>query len=210
MQYYFTLFLFIPLISLAQNRLAKQLDSITTSEEATTFLKTHKPEEGKLYTFNKEKHKTRLANELFKLSKGGKKVIKTKFKKTYYKIIDKTEVDYCKFNIIVIDAKNTSNPAAKVIRNKVLSQYYEGYKFKDLAKHHSSGPTAKMGGDTGWIKIGDISDTFDEHAFNDNRSTNDVFTVDDVENNKYYIVMKTQDKKPIEEITVLKFTEDLD
>jgi len=209
MKYYFTLFLFIPLLSLSQNNLEKKLDSITSSEDAAIFLKTHKPDEGKLYTFNKEKHKTRLANELFKLSIGGKKVIKTRFKKTYYKIIDKTKVDYCKFNIIVIDAKNNSNFAAKVIRNKVLSQYNEGYKFKDLAKHHSSGSTAKMGGDTGWIKIGDMSETFDELAFNENHNINDVFTIDDPENKKYYIVMKTEEKKPIEEITVLKFTEDI-
>ena len=186
----------------------KQLDSITTFEEASLFLKTHKPDEGKLYTFNKEKHKTRLANELFKLKIGGKKIINTDFKKTYYKIIDKTEVDHCKFNIIVLDGKDTSNPAAKVIRDKVLSQYNEGYRFKDLAKHHSSGPTSKMGGDTGWIKIGDISESFDEKAFNQSHEINEVFTIDDDENNKYYIVMKTQEKKPIEEITVLKFTED--
>ena len=209
MKYYFALFLFIPLLSLSQVNLEKKLDSIASSEDAASFLKTYKPDEGKLYTFNKENHKTKLANALFKLSIGRKKVIKTRFKKTYYKIIDKTKVDYCKFNIIVIDAQKKSNVAAKVIRNKVLSQYNEGYKFKDLAKHHSSGPNAKIGGDTGWIKIGEMSETFDELAFNENHNINDVFTIDDPVNKKYYVVMKTEEKKPIEEITVLKFTEDI-
>ena len=210
MKFLLPLLLFIPLFCFAQNTLEKQLDSIVTPEDAATFLKTHKPEEGKLYTFNKEKHKTKLADELFKLSKGGKKVFKTDFKKTYYKVIDKAEIDYCKFNIIVLDATKTSDQSAKVIRAKVLSQYNEGYRFKDLAKHHSSGPTSKMGGDTGWIKLGEISATFDEHAFNQNHAINDVFTIDDLENKKYYIVIKTEDKTPIEEITVLKFTEDID
>ena len=204
-----TLLLFIPLFCFTQSTLEKQLDSISTSEDAVAFLKTHKSEEGKLYTFNKEKHKTRLANDLFKLSKGRKKVIKTKLKKTYYKIIDKSKVDHCKFNIIVLDGEKTSNQSAKVIRNKVLSKYNEGYKFKDLAKNHSSGPTAKMEGDTGWIKLGEISEIFDEQAFIQTRAINDVFTIDDIENKKYYIVMKTQNKTPIEEITVLKLSEDL-
>lgn len=209
MKFLLTLLLFSPLICFTQNPIQKQLDSISTPEDAAKFLKTYKSEEGKVYIFNKEKHKTRLANELFKLSKGSKKVYKTDFKKTYYKIIDKAEVDYYKFNIIVLDGNITSDHSAKVIRDKVLSQYNEGYRFKDLAKHHSSGPTAKMGGDTGWIKLGDISDTFDEHAFNQNHTINEVFTIDDVENKKYYIVMKTQDKALIEEITVIKLTEDL-
>jgi len=41
MKYYFTLFLFIPLLSLSQNNLEKKLDSITSSEDAAIFLKTH-------------------------------------------------------------------------------------------------------------------------------------------------------------------------
>lgn len=209
MKYYFTLLLFIPLFCFSQNTLEKKLDSISTSEDAVSFLKTNRPEEGKLYTYNKKKHKTKLADELFKLSKGGKKVIKTDFKKTFYKVINKTEVDYYKFNIIVLDGNKTSSFSAKVLRDKVLSQYNEGYRFKDLAKHHSSGPTAKMGGDTGWIKIGDISEAFDDKAFNESLAINDVFTIDDVKNKKYYIVMKTENKTLIEEITVLKFTEEI-
>ncbi|WP_400079106.1 peptidylprolyl isomerase [Winogradskyella sp. R77965] len=209
MKYLLTLLLFIPFFGYTQSSLAKQLDSITTKKDADTFLKTHNPEDGKVYTYNKEKHKTKIANSLFKLSKGGKKVIKNKYKKTYYKIIDKSKVDHCKFNVIVIDGEKTSNQSAKVIRDKVLSQYNEGYKFEDLAKQHSSGSTVKTEGDTGWIKLGDISATFDMQAFHQNRDIGDVFTVDDSQNKKYYIVVKTKDKTPIEEITVLKFTEDL-
>lgn len=209
MKFLLTLLIFIPVFCFAQNTLEKQLDSISTSEAATTFLKTNNPNEGKLYTYNKEKHKTKLADELFKLSKGSKKIIRSNYKKTFYKVIDKAEVDYYKFNIIIFDGNKISNFSAKVIRDKVLSQYNEGYKFKDLAKHHSSGPTAKMGGDTGWIKLGDISEAFDKKAFKESHAINDVFTIDDVKNKKYYIVMKTQDKTIIEEITVLKFTEEI-
>lgn len=93
------------------------------------------------------------------------------------------------------------------MRNKVLSEYKQGYQFNDLARHHSDGRTAKTGGDTGWIKPSEISEAFDKIAFNQKHAVNDVFTVDDEDNKKYYIVMKTKDKTPIQEITVLKFTE---
>ncbi|MUU77264.1 peptidylprolyl isomerase [Winogradskyella endarachnes] len=210
MKYLLSIFLLIPIISFSQDSLEQQLDSISSSEEATTFLKEKKPKNGKLFTFNKAKHKTRLANDLFNLAKGGKKVIKTDFKKTYYKVIDKSEVMYSKFNIIVFNASKTSIEDVIEQRNKVLAKYNEGYRFKDLAKHYSFGPTAKMGGDTGWIKAGDMSKAFDSVAFEEKHPLNEVFTVDDTENNMYYLVVKTEVKTPIEEITVLKFSEDLD
>ena len=210
MKHLFTLLLFIPLFGFSQMALEQQLDSISTSDEATSFLKENKPKQGKLFTFNKEKHKTRLANDLFNLSKGGKKVIRTDFKKTYYKVIDKAEVDYIKFNIIVIDASKTTVEEAIEKRDKVLAQYKEGYRFKDLAKHYSTGRTAKKGGDTGWIKAGEMSAAFDEVAFNENHAIDDIFSIDDIENKKYYLAVKTENKTPIEEIIVLKFSENIE
>ncbi|WP_418638776.1 peptidylprolyl isomerase [Winogradskyella sp.] len=210
MKHLFTLLLLIPFLGFSQIALEQQLDSISTSDEATTFLKKNKPKQGKLFTFNKEKHKTRLANDLFNLSKGGKKVIRTDFKKTYYKVIDKAEIDYLKFSIIVIDASKMSTEEAIKKRNKVIAQYKEGYRFKDLAKHHSTDHTAKKGGDTGWIKAGEMPAAFDEVAFGKNHAIDEIFSIDDIENQKYYLAIKTEDRTAIEEITVLKFSEDID
>ena len=210
MKHLFTLLLLIPLFSFSQESFEKQLDSISSSEEATAFLKENKPNKGKLFTFNKVKHKTRLADELFNMPKGGKKVIRTDFKKTFYKVIDKDEVNYTKFRIILFNAANSSNEDAIDRRNKILSQYVQGYSFKDLAKHNSYGPTAKMGGDTGWIKAGEISEAFDNIAFKESHPIDEAFMVDDIENKIYYLVLKTDNTTPIEEITVLKFTEDIE
>ncbi|MBU2921277.1 peptidyl-prolyl cis-trans isomerase [Winogradskyella psychrotolerans] len=210
MKHLFTLLLLIPFLGFSQIALEQQLDSISTSDEATTFLKKNKPKQGKLFTFNKEKHKTRLANDLFNLSKGGKKVIRTDFKKTYYKVIDKAEIDYLKFSIIVIDASKMSAEEAIKKRNKVIAQYKEGYRFKDLAKHHSTDHTAKKGGDTGWIKAGEMPAAFDQVAFGKNHAIDEIFSIDDIENQKYYLAIKTEDRTAIEEITVLKFSEDID
>tara|TARA_Y100000815_G_scaffold68662_1_gene57717 strand:- start:1202 stop:1831 length:630 start_codon:yes stop_codon:yes gene_type:complete len=209
MKYCLPLLLFISLYGFSQNSLEKNLDSIASSEDAKTFLKAHKPEDGKLYTYNKEKHKTQLANDLFRLSEGGKKVVKAGLKKTFYKVINKDIVDHYKFSFIIIDGKTSSNRSAKIIRDKILAEYNSGKKFSDLAKHHSSGNTAKTDGDAGWIKQGEISEAFDKEAFIKTHTLNDVFKVDDVENKKFYLVMRTADKKPIEEITVLRFTEEI-
>ncbi|WP_439152431.1 peptidylprolyl isomerase [Winogradskyella sp.] len=207
MKHFFTILLLVPLISFSQGNLEKDIDSISTTEEAKSYIKQHKINKGKLYTFNKAKHKTRLADDLFKLSKGGKKVIKTEYNKTYYKFINKDQVPHWKFSIILFKSSETSAEEAKQKRSKILAKLHEGYKFKDLAKHSSEDPTAKMGGDTGWIKPGQISKAFDDTAFSDSINLNEAFFVDDVELNKYYLVIKTEAKTPIEEITVLKISE---
>jgi parvulin-like peptidyl-prolyl isomerase len=203
----FTILLLIPLFGFAQKNLEKELDSISTSDQAKTYIKENKTNKGKLFTFNKAKHKTRLADDLFKLSKGGKKVIKTEYNKTYYKIINKDQVAHWRFSIILFKTTESTHEEAKQKRTKVLAQLNEGYKFKDLAKHYSNHPTAKIGGDTGWIKTGQMSKAFDKIAFNDSINLNEAFFVDDTEHNKYYLVIKTEEKTPIEEITVLKISE---
>ena len=53
MKHLFTLLLLIPLFSFSQESFEKQLDSISTSEEATAFLKENKPKQGKLSTYNR-------------------------------------------------------------------------------------------------------------------------------------------------------------
>ena len=51
------LLLFFPLLCFSQKALEKELDSVSTKEEAKTFAKTHKKtNKSKLVTFNKEKH----------------------------------------------------------------------------------------------------------------------------------------------------------
>ncbi|QXP78628.1 MULTISPECIES: peptidylprolyl isomerase [Winogradskyella] len=207
MKHLFTLLFLLPLISFSQSELEKQLDSISTPEQAQIFLKKNKPKKGKLFTFNKAKHKTRLADELFSMAKGGKKVIKTDFKKTFYKVIDKADVDYAKFRIIEFKAASTSDEEAISRRKKVLSQYMQGYRFKDLAKHNSEGSTAKMGGDTGWIKEGEMPEAFDAVAFKENHPLDEAFMADDTEHKIYYLIVKTEPITLIEEVTVLKFTE---
>ncbi|MBO6881782.1 peptidylprolyl isomerase [Winogradskyella sp.] len=209
MKQFFFLFLLIPFLGFSQDSLEQELDSISTTEEAKTFAKTHKKaNKSKLYTFNKEKHKTRLADDLFKLSKGAKKVVKSEDKTTYYKIIDKENVLHYRASYIYFDGNKMSLEDINKKRAKIMAQYKQGYRFDALAKLHSMDISANRGGDLGWFPEGKMHPEFEEAIKNHN--TNDIFTLDIEEGKWYYIVLKTYDAKPIEEITVLKYTEATD
>ncbi|MBV7268232.1 peptidylprolyl isomerase [Winogradskyella luteola] len=206
MKQLFVLLLVFPIIGFSQETLEQELDSISTAEEAKTFAKAHKKaNKSKLFTFNKEKHKTRLADDLFKLVKGGKQVVKTDYKKTYYKVIDKNKVTHYRVSYIYFDGSKMTLEEINDKRNKILGQYSDGYKFDALAKLHSMDLNAKRGGDLGWFPEGQMHPEFEDAVKQHN--TNDIFTLDIADKNWSYIVLKTFDAKPIEEITVLKYTE---
>ena len=200
------LLLLLPLFSFSQNSLEQELDSISTTEDAKAFAKAHKKiNKSKVLTFNKEKHKTRLADDLFKLSKGGKKVIKKDEKKTYYKVIDKEETLHYRASYIYFDGRKMSLEEINNKRSKIIKQYKQGYKFGALAKIHSMDLNGKRGGDLGWFPEGQMHPDF-ENAIK-THAVKDIFTLDITEGQWYYIILKTYDAKPIEEITVLKYTE---
>ncbi|NRA93597.1 MAG: hypothetical protein HRU26_13110, partial [Psychroserpens sp.] len=95
-------------ICFSQNDFEKELDSIQTLDEAKIFVKKNKDIKGKVITFNKEKHHTKIADELFRLGKGSKKVYKTDMTKTYYKVIEKTEIPYKRLSYIFLDGSQKS------------------------------------------------------------------------------------------------------
>ena len=204
-----TLLLFVPFLCFSQDALEQQLDSIATPEEAKYFAQTYKrANESKVFTFNKEKHKTKLADDLFQLSKGGKKVIKTDYKKTYYKIIEKSDVPHERASYIYFDGNKMTLKAINANRSKLIAQYNDGYKFEALAEMHSMDINAKRGGDSGWFSEGQMHTDF-ENAIK-SHDVGDVFTLDIEEQKWYYIILKTFEPKDIEEITLLKFTEAID
>lgn len=204
MKYYKLLFLFIPFLSFSQNNMEIYVDNITTIDEAKAFIKTHKTNfKGKIITFNKEKHKTRLASELFEKAKGGKKVIKTEKGKTIYKIIDKKQIIHYKVSIILFDNEKTSISEINSLRSFILKGIKnKEHKFENLARVYSAHPTAKTGGDLGWLKKGTFSNRFEKVVLD--KHVGQVFSFDEHRQKKYYIIMKTQDSKQIEEITILK------
>ena len=191
----------------AQNDFESELDSIQTLDEAKIYVQKNKSIKGTVITFNKEKHHTKLADELFSLSKGSKKVYKTDMEKTYYKVIEKNEIPYQRMSYIFLNGKEKSVEEINSLRTNIISKYRKGFRFEDLAKHYSMDSNANRGGDLGWVTHGDLHPDFEAEVLNDSYQVNDVFTVDIPEQQWYYVILKTEDTKYIEEIKVLKVIE---
>lgn len=199
--------LVITTVSFSQNDFESEIDSIQTLDEAKIYVQKNKSFKGQVITFNKEKHHTKIADDLFSLSKGSKKVYRTDMEKTYYKVVDKNEIPYQKLSYIFLDGKEKSIEEINILRQNIVAKYKNGFRFEDLAKHYSMDDNAKRGGDLGWVTQGDLHPDFEAQVLDNSHQVNDLFTVDIPNQQWYYVILKTEDTKYIEEIKVLKVTE---
>lgn len=192
---------------LAQGSFEKSLDSIQTLDDVNIFFKKNKKIKGKVIVFNEEKHKTRMAQNIFKMSVGSKKYFKDSPQRTYYKVIDKYEIPYYRVSCVYLDGKTKTMDEINAIRQSVMSKYGKGYRFEDLAKQYSMDRSANQGGDLGWFTEGDMHPDFESAIINGSHQVDDLFTLDIPDTKSYYVVLVTEDKKLIEEAKVLKVTE---
>jgi hypothetical protein len=206
----YTLLVIIFLLSFntsAQRKLQKELDSVTTIERAQRFINSKNGKKNKIITFNEEKHKTKLTQELLKLSNGGHKVVKREGENIHYKILEKNEIIYYRVSYILLDGKEFSISSIEKLRPQIIEQHERGVPFKDLALQYSMDNNKKRGGDSGWFTYGDMLPEFEQQVMNDKHQKDDIFTVNVESNQWYYVVKKTHDKKSITEIKVLKVVE---
>jgi parvulin-like peptidyl-prolyl isomerase len=190
-----------------QHNLEFELDSITTLERAEKFIEENKSSQSKILTFNEEKHKTQLSEQILKLNLGGTEVIENEIEKIRYKVIEKNEIIYYRVSYIFLDGTKISYKTINALRPKIIAQLKNGVPFETLANSYSMDNTKNKAGDTGWITFGDMLPEFEDKVMNDDHQIEDIYTVN-VESNKwYYIVKKTHDKKVINEVKVLKVTE---
>jgi parvulin-like peptidyl-prolyl isomerase len=206
----YTLLVIIFLLSFntsAQRKLQKELDSVTTIEKAQRFINSKNGKKNKIITFNEEKHKTKLTQELLKLSNGGHKVVKREDENIHYKILEKNEIIYYRVSYILLDGKEFSISSIEKLRPQIIEQHERGVPFKDLALQYSMDNNKKRGGDSGWFTYGDMLPEFEQQVMNDKHQKDDIFTVNVESNQWYYVVKKTHDKKSITEIKVLKVVE---
>jgi parvulin-like peptidyl-prolyl isomerase len=205
-----SLFLFLFLISIfasAQKRILKELDSVTTIEKAQSFINSIDGRNNKIITFNEEKHKTKLTQELLRLSKGGHKVVRKESENIHYKILEKNKITYYRVSYILLDGKQFSISSIEKLRPQIIEKHRRGVQFKDLAMQYSMDQNRTRGGDSGWFTYGDMLPEFEQQVMNDDHNINDLFTVNVESNQWYYVVKKTHEKKSITEIKVLKVVE---
>lgn len=188
----------------SQNLIETEIDSIASVEQAQTFTKTYKT--ASVITFNKEKHNTALANELFEKGLSGKKVYENSVEKIIYKIVDRYNVPYYRVSYIYFDGTKLSYPDIENKRQSIINQYKSGIPFADLANQFSMDQNAKRGGDLGWITHGEVVEEFENAIINQNE-INSIYTIDIPERNWYYVILQTYAPKMIEEIKVLKYSQ---
>ena len=202
-----SIFLLSIKIIFAQEQIEAQLDSITTESEATQFIEHHKSVNGKLITFNREKHHTKLADDLFDLGNGSKKTYDSEQEKTIYKLIDRKGVLHHRVSYILLDGHKKSMQEITTLRNMIISKYNEGIPFEELAKRYSMDINGRRGGDSGWFAQGEMLPEFENEVISNHHTNGSIFKIDIPSKKWYYVVLKTYDKKMIDEIKVLKIVE---
>lgn len=207
MKYLLFIIVLAPAFLNSQSIIEQELDSITSQKEAEDFIKTSNSKKHKIVSFNKVKHKTRIAEDLFNLPKGGKKSYTGENSITYYKVLDKKQILHYRVSVIAFNSEELSLQNINQLREKIITMYNSGYRFKDLAQLYSMENTSRTGGDLGWLTEGDMPPNFEQEVFKSNIPMGSIFTLDFPNTNKYYVVLKTHEDTYIEVIDVLKLTE---
>jgi len=187
--------------------LETQLDSIVSEDQANEFVELNKSLNGKFVVFNKEKHRTRLADDLFRLGIGEKRVYETEIEKTYYKLINKNKVEHYRVSYIFLDGHKMSMSEITKLQYDIIAKYKQGIPFENLAKQYSMDNNARRGGDLGWFAIGEMDPDFENQVITSYHKVGDIFKVDIPSRDWYYVVLKTFDSMMIEEIKLLKVVE---
>ncbi|MDO6596852.1 peptidylprolyl isomerase [Oceanihabitans sp. 2_MG-2023] len=190
----------------AQDAQVKDFDSILNIEDAKTYIKAAKSKKNKIITFNEAKHQTGLALELYK---SGKATVKSDTDKIKYKVIEKSTTTNYRVSYIFFDGLKMTVSQINSTRDKIRTKYKEGTPFSQLAKQYSMDDNANHGGDLGWFEKGVTHPTFEAEISNSIYKIGDVFTIDIVQNQWYYVILKTHDPKEIQEIKVLKVVDPL-
>ncbi len=195
----------------AQTSTEKTLETIENHEQAFQFIKQNSKHNnklnGKILTFNEEKHKTRLTQALFQLEKGDVTSERDEYEKTLYKIIDKTKTPYYRLSYIVLDGSQYSMESIDELRNTLIESYKKGTSFSTLANQYSMDDNAQRGGDTGWFTSNSPYADLEMAILNHAHGLDDIFTVNVPAKNKYYVAIQTHEPRELSEIKVLRIVE---
>lgn len=188
----------------SQESISRELDSILNIDQAERYLANNPSKGSKLISFNEEKHKTKLAKELFER---GRSTVESDFKITHYKVVESTEIPHYRVSYIYLDGKKLSAAEIRTLRSQIMTKYGKGVPFDKLAKAYSMDGNANRGGDLGWFTKGEMHPEFENAIVKGAYNVGDVFTVDINEKQWYYVVLKTFEPKNIKEVKALKIVE---
>ncbi|MGB0973503.1 MAG: peptidylprolyl isomerase [Flavobacteriaceae bacterium] len=196
--------LFSSLLIYAQDEasIKQELQAVTTIETARAFVKEHSHLNSKIYTYNQEKHTNDLSKQLFQLEQGETLVVKQKNNEVIYKVISITPTKHYRASYIYFNGKKMDKSNILTLRQQLKERLLSGSEFKDIAGQFSMDRNASRGGDLGWFEERYMFPEFIEGL--NTHNTDDLFFIDLVDKNKYYLVKKTDEQKNINLLTVLK------
>ncbi|MBZ9650397.1 peptidylprolyl isomerase [Psychroflexus montanilacus] len=158
--------------------------------------------QGTLSVFNKERHNSNLANELFELKQGGTLKLNNANNKKI-KVLKKVNVEHFRINYIFFDGQEMSYEDLDHLRDQII-QMSKNQDFEHLAQRYSMDMNKNKGGDSGWFKKRSVPEDFKNAALSSIRAANETFKVDLEDKDWYYLVSKSYSPKNIEEILVLE------
>ena len=200
----------LSLSTFAQTSVKKDLKTIETLEQAKEYVGETKSKKKKLMVFNTEKHQSTLAKELLERPTGFTKTERTQFNKTHYKVVKKENEPHYRISYIYFDGNKMPVTEIYKLRKKIMTKYTKGMEFGDLAKKYSMAENAIKGGDSGWVKNGQLPIEIEEEAYNLKHEVNAIFDVGITNDNGFYIIKKTHRLQTIKEVYVLKVQETID
>lgn len=204
--------LFFTYTAFSQDSVEKQLDSVLTEDQAESFIKSHKSHKGKIMVFNEEKHKTSLAEDIFRKGNSGTYTTRDEFNKIHYKILEVNSTTHYRASIIFFDGNKLPLADVNARRALVIKKFNEEREpFNRLAQHYSMDRrSSNTGGDLGWFTTGTYIEDLEHQIISREHALDDVFTVDIPDRKWYYVVLKTHEPKEIKEVKVLKVEEPID
>lgn len=209
-KYLVLLLISVSLSTFAQTEAKKDLRGIETLEQAQEYVGETKSKKKKLMVFNTEKHQSALAKALLEMPVGFTKTERTQFKKTFYKVVANKKEPHYRISYIFFDGNKMDISRIYELRKKIMTKHAKGVDFGDLAKQYSMAKNARKGGDSGWVKDGELPIEVEDEANNLKHQVDAIFDVGITDDNGFYIIKKTHRLQTIKEVYVLKVQETID
>lgn len=139
--------------------------------------------------------------KLFALQKGHSKVLQSSEGTYHYKLLKTIRSQEFRVSYIYLNGKELLKKEIDALRPQILEKYKNGMSFETLAEIYNMDANSNKG-DLGWIKSGVMVPEFEKAIKRHQKG--DIFTVDVVRRQWYYIVLKTFDDRNYNSLIFIK------
>ncbi len=187
----FFLIILVPLSALPQKKnrnIKKKLKKVNSYEDARKFKNDHPEFSVQIFTLNSLQDTSEQTKNIL-AKKVGSVFVKNEMT---YKVIEKEKDTASRVSYIYFDGSDLNLDSINSLRTQIIAQLKRGANFVSLVKKYTmdGNPT----GDLGWFTGGMMVAEFEAAVLKHN--VGDIFTVDILQNNWFYVVKKSFDETP--------------